>query len=88
MYIATNNFKVVAGKESEFEEIWRNRDSHLKAVPGIIRFALLRGDRRRVHQPQHVGEQGRVHRLDAERGIHRRAPRRWLDDGRSSPGRR
>ena len=44
MYIATNNFKVVPGKESEFEEIWKNRDSHLKGVPGILRFALLRGD--------------------------------------------
>ena len=44
MFIAMNNFKVVAGKEQEFEEVWKNRDSHLQSVPGIVRFALLRGD--------------------------------------------
>lgn len=44
MFIAMNNFKVVAGKEQEFEEVWKNRESHLQSVPGIVRFALLRGD--------------------------------------------
>ena len=44
MFVAMNNFKVVAGKESEFEEVWRSRESHLQEVPGIVRFALLRGD--------------------------------------------
>lgn len=44
MFIAMNNFKVVAGKEQEFEEVWKNRESHLQIVPGIVRFALLRGD--------------------------------------------
>lgn len=28
----------------QFEEIWKNRESHLKETPGFIRFALLRGD--------------------------------------------
>ena len=44
MFVAMNNFKVVAGKESEFEEVWKNRESHLQEVAGIVRFALLRGD--------------------------------------------
>jgi heme-degrading monooxygenase HmoA len=44
MFIAMNNFKVADGKGPEFEEIWKNRETHLQSVPGIIRFALLRGD--------------------------------------------
>ena len=44
MFVAMNTFKVVSGKEQEFEEIWRNRDTYLHEVPGIIRFALLRGE--------------------------------------------
>jgi heme-degrading monooxygenase HmoA len=44
MFIAMNNFKVAEGKEQEFEEIWKGRDTYLHEVPGIIRFALLRGD--------------------------------------------
>ena len=44
MFIAMNNFKIVPGKEQEFEEVWKNRETHLQDVPGIVRFALLRGD--------------------------------------------
>jgi heme-degrading monooxygenase HmoA len=44
MFIAMNAFKVARGKESQFEEIWKNRDTYLKDVPGIVRFALMRGD--------------------------------------------
>jgi len=44
VFIAMNNFKVVAGKEQAFEDVWKNRESHLQSVPGIVRFALLRGD--------------------------------------------
>jgi heme-degrading monooxygenase HmoA len=44
MFIAMNTFKVVEGKEQEFEAIWKGRDSYLHDVPGILRFALLRGD--------------------------------------------
>ena len=43
MYIAMNRFKVKLGHEGTFEEVWRNRDSHLSEVPGFIRFQLLRG---------------------------------------------
>lgn len=44
MFIAMNNFKVAKGKEREFEEIWKNRETYLSGVPGFVRFALLRGD--------------------------------------------
>jgi heme-degrading monooxygenase HmoA len=44
MFIAMNNFKVAPDKGDEFEQIWKNRETHLKDVPGIVRFALLRGD--------------------------------------------
>jgi heme-degrading monooxygenase HmoA len=44
MFIAMNNFKVVEGKGPEFEEVWKTRETHLREVPGFVRFALLRGD--------------------------------------------
>lgn len=44
MFIATNNFKVAKGRESDFEDSWRNRRSYLDGVPGFVSFALLRGD--------------------------------------------
>jgi heme-degrading monooxygenase HmoA len=44
MFIAMNNFKVAPGQGEEFERIWRERETYLQDVPGIVRFALLRGD--------------------------------------------
>jgi heme-degrading monooxygenase HmoA len=44
MFIAANNFKVNKGREGDFEEQWRNRESYLNDVPGFVSFALLRGD--------------------------------------------
>ena len=44
MYIAMNNFKVVSGKEPEFERIWRERESYLNKVPGFVQFCLLRAE--------------------------------------------
>ena len=43
MYIAMNRFKIVLGKEKQFEDIWQNRDSHLDNVPGFIDFNLIKG---------------------------------------------
>ena len=43
MYIAMNRFSIAIGREAEFEEIWRNRESHLDGVPGFREFHLLRG---------------------------------------------
>lgn len=44
MFIAMNNFKVASGKEKQFEEIWKSRETYLHGVPGFVRFALLRCD--------------------------------------------
>ena len=49
MYIAMNRFKVALGSESEFEELWKNRDTHLKEVPGFVEFHLLRGPQKDDH---------------------------------------
>ena len=35
-----NRFKIVPGKEKQFEDIWQNRDSHLSNVPGFVDFNL------------------------------------------------
>ena len=43
MFIAMNRFQVVKGREAEFEEVWKSRDSHLDQVEGFIEFHLLRG---------------------------------------------
>jgi len=44
MFIAMNRFKVNAGREADFEEMWRSRETFLDQVPGFVAFALLRGD--------------------------------------------
>ena len=43
MYIAMNRFKIAPGRENEFTEIWKNRKTHLDAVPGFVEFHLLQG---------------------------------------------
>ena len=43
MYIAMNRFKIALGHEDDFEDLWRNRDSKLKDVPGFREFNLLKG---------------------------------------------
>ena len=44
MYIAMNRFKIVLGKEKEFEDVWKNRDTHLDDVQGFKNFNLIKGD--------------------------------------------
>jgi heme-degrading monooxygenase HmoA len=44
MFIAMNRFTIVTGKGEDFERVWKTRDTYLHDVPGIVRFALLRGD--------------------------------------------
>ena len=39
-----NRFKIVKGKEKEFENVWKNRDTHLDKVPGFKNFNLIKGD--------------------------------------------
>ena len=43
MFIAMNRFRVKLGQEAAFEQVWRERDTHLKEVPGFLDFRLLRG---------------------------------------------
>lgn len=43
MFIAMNRFRIAAGREAEFIEIWKRRDSQLATVPGFQRFNLLQG---------------------------------------------
>ncbi|SIO55606.1 Heme-degrading monooxygenase HmoA [Rhodovulum sp. ES.010] len=46
MYLTMNRFKVKPGAEDAFEAVWKNRDSHLKSVPGFVAFHLLKGPER------------------------------------------
>ena len=43
MFIAMNRFQVTKGRERDFEDIWKARDSHLDKVAGFVEFHLLRG---------------------------------------------
>ena len=49
MFIAMNRFKIVKGREMDFEEIWRNRKSQLDDVPGFREFHLVRGNSEETH---------------------------------------
>jgi heme-degrading monooxygenase HmoA len=43
MFIAMNRFRVAAGREAAFEDLWRKRESYLDEAPGFRAFHLLRG---------------------------------------------
>lgn len=43
MYIAMNRFRIAPGKEEDFINIWKNRDTHLDSVPGFKEFHLIKG---------------------------------------------
>ena len=61
MYIAMYRFRESRGREEEFVEIWRNRDSYLDDVEGSNDFQLLRVE---------AGEDGTVPpQLKAEKGV-------------------
>ena len=38
-----NRFRIAPGREQEFIEIWKNRDTQLAEVPGFKEFHLLQG---------------------------------------------
>ena len=43
-FIAMNIFKIILGKEYDFENVWKTRETFLDNVEGFINFNLLRGD--------------------------------------------
>jgi heme-degrading monooxygenase HmoA len=43
MFIAMNRFRIAPGREAEFIDVWRQRDSRLAEVPGFQKFNLLQG---------------------------------------------
>ena len=40
-----NRFKIVKGREVEFEKVWRERDTHLDGVTGFKEFHLIKGEK-------------------------------------------
>jgi len=43
MYLAMNRFKIVLGKEDDFETVWKSRETHLEGVKGFKKFNLIKG---------------------------------------------
>lgn len=43
MFVAMNRFRIAPGKEQEFIDIWKNRETFLSEVPGFKSFNLLAG---------------------------------------------
>jgi heme-degrading monooxygenase HmoA len=43
MFIAMNRFRIAPGREADFIAVWKQRESHLDAVPGFREFHLLQG---------------------------------------------
>ena len=43
MFIAMNRFRINPGKQEDFENIWRARESHLHEMAGFKSFNLLKG---------------------------------------------
>jgi len=49
MFVAMNRFRIVPGREADFEAVWTGRQSHLKDVPGFVSFHLLKGPASEEH---------------------------------------
>ncbi len=49
MFIAMNRFRVQRGQEDAFEQVWKQRDTHLQTVPGFQEFHLLKGPEEEDH---------------------------------------
>ena len=39
-----NRFKIILGKENEFEQVWISRETYLGGVKGFKEFHLLKGE--------------------------------------------
>ena len=44
MFIVMNRFQINAGREEEFETMWRGRERYLDTFDGFRSFSLLRGE--------------------------------------------
>jgi heme-degrading monooxygenase HmoA len=44
MFIAMNQFQVDPERASDFEDVWKSRETYLQGLDGFLEFALLRGD--------------------------------------------
>ena len=49
MFVAMNRFKIVKGREKDFENVWKNRDTFLADVPGFKTFNLVKGEEKIDH---------------------------------------
>ena len=47
MFIAMNRFKIISGKENDFENVWKTRETYLDKVPGFQKFNLIKG---KIHE--------------------------------------
>ena len=45
-----NRFKITLGRENDFENIWKERDTHLESVPGFKKFNLIKGKKQDTHR--------------------------------------
>lgn len=43
MFLAMNRFRIALGREQEFIDVWRKRESYLDEVPGFKEFHLMQG---------------------------------------------
>lgn len=44
MFVAMNRFRIAPGREQEFIDIWKSRESYLDEVPGFKSFNLMQGN--------------------------------------------
>ena len=51
MFIAMNRFKIVLGKEIEFEKVWKERDTHLEGTKGFKEFHSVKGEKNNEFSP-------------------------------------
>lgn len=49
MFIAMNRFRIKPGREEDFEQVWRKRESYLDGVAGFQEFQLVRGPQAEDH---------------------------------------
>ena len=82
-FIAMNRFRVALGREAEFEEIWRNRQSDLPVHARLRRFPPAARAKRRAGDPvrlaHRVGDARPFRGLDALGSLSPRPFRRAED---------